>query len=64
MNIDLALFMRALGLAIVFEGLLWAIFPGGMRRALLSLMPMPVSRLRILGLAAMGVGLVLISLVS
>ena len=35
MKFDYALFLRALGLAIIIEGLCWTLFPGGMRRALL-----------------------------
>lgn len=49
MKLDYALFLRALGLAIVIEGLCWTLFPGGMRRALLQLLPQPESRLRVLG---------------
>lgn len=60
MNFDLDLFLRALGLACVLEGLCWALFPSGMRRALLSLLPLPASQLRLVGLAAMGIGLLAI----
>ena len=52
MQFDLALFLRALGLAFVLEGLCWALFPGGMRRAMASLLPRPESQLRLAGLAA------------
>ena len=52
MQFDLALFLRALGLAFVLEGLCWALFPGGMRRAMASLLPRPESQLRLTGLAA------------
>ncbi|WP_165177551.1 DUF2065 family protein [Desulfovibrio sp. ZJ369] len=62
MNFDFDLFLRALGLAFVIEGLCWALFPSGMRRALLSLLPLPASRLRLAGLAAMGIGLLAIGL--
>ncbi|SDF77994.1 DUF2065 domain-containing protein [Desulfovibrio legallii] len=62
MRFDFALFLRALGLAIVLEGLCWALFPGGMRRALRTLMSQPESRLRAAGLAAVAVGLLLTAL--
>lgn len=62
MHFDLELFLRALGLAIVLEGLVWSLFPGGMRRALLELLPRPESHLRLAGLAAVGLGLLLIRL--
>ena len=64
MKLDYALFLRALGLAIVIEGLCWTLFPGGMRRALLQLLPQPESRLRVLGLIALAVGLGLVALAS
>ena len=60
MKFDYALFLRALGLAIVIEGLCWTLFPGGMRRAL----PQPESRLRIIGLIALAAGLGLVALAS
>ena len=64
MKFDYALFLRALGLASVIEGLCWTLFPGGMRRALLQLLPQPESRLRVLGLIALAVGLGLVALAS
>lgn len=62
MQFDTELFLRALGLAIVLEGLCWALFPGGMRRALEQLLPMPEHRLRLVDAAALGVGLAVIAL--
>ena len=62
MKFDYTLFLRALGLAIIIEGLCWTLFPGGMRRALLQLLPLPESRLRIVGLIALAVGLGLVAL--
>ena len=64
MKFDYALFLRALGLAIIIEGLCWTLFPGGMRRALLQLLPQPESRLRGIGLIALALGLALVALAS
>lgn len=64
MEFNIELFFRALGLAVVLEGLCWTLFPGGMRRALLSLLPLPESRLRIFGLAALALGLLVVWLAS
>lgn len=64
MELDMELFFRALGLAIVLEGLCWTLFPGGMRRALLSLLPLPESSLRGVGLVALALGLLLVWLAS
>ena len=64
MEFNFELFLRALGLAIVLEGLCWTLFPGGMRRALLQLLPLPESRLRVVGLAALALGLLLVRLAS
>jgi len=62
MQFDYTLFLRALGLAIIIEGLCWTLFPGGMRRALLQLLPQPESRLRAVGLVALAVGLGIVAL--
>ena len=64
MDFDIELFFRALGLAIVLEGLCWTLFPGGMRRALLSILPLPESRLRVVGLSALALGLLVVWLAS
>ena len=64
MEFNIELFLRALGLAIVLEGLCWTLCPGGMRRALLQLLPLPESRLRVVGLAALALGLLLVRLAS
>ena len=64
MEFNIELFLNALGLAIVLEGLCWTLFPGGMRRALLQLLPLPESRLRVVGLAALALGLLLVRLAS
>ena len=64
MEFNIELFLRALGLAIVLEGLCWTLFPGGMRRALLQLLPLPQNRLRLVGLAALALGLLLVRMAS
>ena len=64
MEFNIELFLRALGLAIVLEGLCWTLFPGGMRRTLLQLLLFPESRLRVVGLAALALGLLLVWLAS
>ncbi|MBQ4567993.1 MAG: DUF2065 domain-containing protein [Desulfovibrio sp.] len=62
MEFDFDLFLRAAGLAFVLEGLCWAVFPAGMRRAMLALADSPEQQLRLAGLAAIGFGLLVISL--
>lgn len=48
----------ALALVLVIEGALYALFPQPMKRALLSVIGQPESKLRVVGLAAacLGVG--------
>lgn len=50
----------ALGLMLVIEGLLYALFPDVMRRAMAQLLAMPVNQIRMAALlsVALGVGLV------
>ena len=60
MDLDLPLLLRALGLALVLEGLLWALLPGGMRRAMRLLLREPDASLRGAGLAAVAAGLFLV----
>ncbi|MBD5416661.1 MAG: DUF2065 family protein [Desulfovibrio sp.] len=60
MHLDLPLLLRAAGLALVFEGLVWALAPGGMRRAMRRLLREPDAALRGAGLAAMAAGLFLV----
>lgn len=62
MHFDLDLFLRAVGLAFVLEGLCWAIFPGAMRRAMLALADSPEQQTRLAGLVAVGLGLFVVSL--
>lgn len=62
MHFDFSLFLCALGLAFVLEGVLWAAFPEGMRRTMLELTQAPSAMLRGCGLAALCVGLLLVAL--
>lgn len=50
----------ALALVLVVEGILYALFPDGMKRLMAQMMTVPPSMLRLAGLAAacMGVGFV------
>jgi len=50
----------ALALAIAIEGILYALFPDGMKRMMASVFEMPSANLRAAGLAAaaLGVGLI------
>ena len=53
----------ALALAVVVEGLLYAAFPEQMKRALVSLLAMENSKLRVVALTFAGVGLIILYLV-
>ena len=53
----------ALGLVLVLEGLIWAAFPHGMRKAMAQAEQSSPGLLRILGLGAATVGLVVIWIV-
>lgn len=64
MHLDVPLLLRAAGLALVFEGLIWALAPGGMRRAMRRLLREPDAALRAAGLAAMAAGLLLVRLAA
>jgi uncharacterized protein len=58
--IDLA---SAVGLVLVLEGLLWAVSPGAMKRAAVRALGLADEQLRLWGLAALSVGVVLVWLV-
>lgn len=64
MHFDLELFVRALGLAIVLEGLCWAVFPKAMGTAMLHLLHTPQQQVRSMGLFAVVLGTALIWLVA
>ena len=48
-HFDTMLFVKALGLAIAMEGMLWAGFPGKMREAALAASQMSQTTLRAIG---------------
>ena len=52
--------LSALGLAIALEGVLYAAFPGPMRRALMSLAEISDQSLRIGGLSALALGVLVV----
>jgi len=53
----------AIGLAIAIEGLLYSLFPDGMKAAMVKVQEQPASHLRAAGLAAAVVGVVIVWLV-
>ena len=60
MNFDFSLFFRALGLAIVLEGLFWAISPHGMRQVMTLALEKNNSELRNMGVLGIIAGLLVI----
>lgn len=60
MNPDLSLLLGALGLALFFEGLCWALAPGGMRKLMRLLLNEADDTLRTIGLLALVTGLFLV----
>ena len=56
-------FLAAIGLFFAIEGILFAAFPLGTKRAMTSALDIPDSRLRIAGLASAVVGVVIVWLV-
>ncbi len=55
--------LLALCLAVVLEGMVYALFPNGMRRMLKAFLEIPEAAIRMTGLAAAAVGLGLIWLI-
>ncbi len=53
-------FLTALGLAILIEGVCYALFPDAMKKMMLSVLEQPSSALRMLGVTAaiVGVGII------
>jgi hypothetical protein len=56
-------FLVALGLVFVIEGILLAAFPGGAKRTMANVMELPDSALRVSGVIAAAVGLVIVWLI-
>ena len=56
-------FIAALGLVLVIEGLLYAAFPGGLKRAMLMVQETPEQTLRSGGIAAIAAGVFIVWLV-
>lgn len=55
--------LTALALMLVIEGVLYAAFPSGMRRALEAAMVMPDAKLRTVGLLAAAIGVAAVWLI-
>ncbi len=53
-------FLTALGLVLVIEGVLWALFPDGMKRAAALAASLDGRRLRLAGLAAAVLGVLVV----
>ncbi len=56
-------FLMALGLVFVIEGLLYALVPGHLKRMLLSMRELSDDQLRVGGLSAIALGVVIVWLV-
>lgn len=56
-------FLMALGLVLVIEGLLYALVPGHLKTMMLSIQKLSDDQLRIGGIAAMTLGVVIVWLV-
>ncbi len=55
-------FLTAIALALTFEGMLYALFPGAMKRTLATVQAQPEQTLRWIGLVAAVAGVVLVAL--
>ncbi|TCS60978.1 DUF2065 domain-containing protein [Varunaivibrio sulfuroxidans] len=53
-------FLAALGLAVVIEGVLYALFPAHMKRMIVSILEMPEGKMRLVGLAMAGIGVLIV----
>ena len=56
-------FIAALGLVLVIEGIVFALFPDGLKRKLIAALEMPASSLRTIGLLSAFTGLLIVWLV-
>jgi hypothetical protein len=52
--------LTAVGLILVIEGSLYALFPAGMKRVMAQALAMPAGSLRTVGVAALAVGTALV----
>lgn len=52
--------LTALGLVLVIEGVLYALAPGAMKRAIQQMLPVPEKHLRTGGLIAVGLGFLIV----
>lgn len=50
----------AIGLAIAIEGILYALFPNGMKKMMLQILAQPTSSVRVAGLTAAMIGVALV----
>lgn len=57
------LFLTALGLAIVIEGVCYALFPDAMKKMMLQVLAQQASTLRAVGIGAAAVGVIIVWLV-
>ncbi len=53
-------FLTALGLAIVIEGVCYALFPDAMKKMMVQVLSQPAQTLRMAGIAAVALGVLLI----
>jgi uncharacterized protein YjeT (DUF2065 family) len=57
-------FLVAIGLAIAIEGILYALFPEGMKRMLMQVLSMPQSAIRTTGITIAMIGVLIVWLVK
>jgi hypothetical protein len=53
-------FSTAMALVLVIEGIAYALFPDGMKRLIVQMLPLPAATLRAVGLAAACLGVVFV----
>lgn len=56
--------LAAFGLAVALEGILYSLFPTAMKRFMARLLAEPEQRLRTAGLAAAGIGVIIVWLAT
>lgn len=52
--------IAALGLALAIEGILYALFPDGMRKMMVQILAQPQGAIRVAGLVAAAIGVVVV----